>query len=417
MSLINVVPRGWCAAGALAALALLARPEPAHACGGCFAPQRTITSVDSHRMVIALSTTQTTLWDQIRYTGDPADFVWVLPVPSEMAAIELADQTFFEELELQTSPIVIGPNFPQPTGCAPSPPSGGAQDAAPGTADGGVTVFEEATVGPYETVIIGSDDALALQTWLVDHDYNVPASTIPVINHYVMTGSKFVVLRLAPGEDVDAMQPIRVRFPGYMATFPLKMVTVGAAGTLDMTLWIVAEQRYAALSYATLRIQESELTWDWNTFRSDYAEVMNAKIDAAGGKAWIVQYASPLAYLWFSEPEELAVASTGLKYPYVTRLQTRMLVDHIAADLTLGPAADAEQVPRQLTVTNQINTPMPQCPDWNGDGQPDLAGDLDGDSAGSSIVGCAATPGRMIGAPVALLALAGLLAIRRRRRP
>ena len=31
-------------------------------------------------MALSISTQQTVLWDQIRYSGDPAEFAWVLPV-------------------------------------------------------------------------------------------------------------------------------------------------------------------------------------------------------------------------------------------------------------------------------------------------------------------------------------------------
>src|SRR5687768_2757844 len=79
--------------------ALLIEPATALACGGCFSPPEVITTVDSHRMVIALSTERTTLWDQIRYSGNPEDFVWVLPVPSGVAQVELADSIFFDEID------------------------------------------------------------------------------------------------------------------------------------------------------------------------------------------------------------------------------------------------------------------------------------------------------------------------------
>jgi len=83
--------RVWLATG----LTILLVPRLADACGGCFAPSDTVTSVDAHRMVISLSPNSTTLWDQIRYSGRPADFVWVLPVPTSDARVELADDAFF----------------------------------------------------------------------------------------------------------------------------------------------------------------------------------------------------------------------------------------------------------------------------------------------------------------------------------
>src|SRR5690349_14498018 len=83
-----------------------AAPRVAEACGACFAPEGAVTSVDSHRMVVSLSTSQTTLWDQIKYSGNPNEFVWVLPVPSSDAQLQLADGDFFTQLDNLTVPTV-----------------------------------------------------------------------------------------------------------------------------------------------------------------------------------------------------------------------------------------------------------------------------------------------------------------------
>jgi hypothetical protein len=126
--------RGFLLAGAAfssAAAVFVVGMRPATACGGCFAPPETITSVDSHRMVVALSTERTTLWDQIRYTGAPEDFVWVLPVPRAVPDLEVADALFFEQLDAATAPRMVPPPFTPPN-CPNAPGAGGAQDAAPG---------------------------------------------------------------------------------------------------------------------------------------------------------------------------------------------------------------------------------------------------------------------------------------------
>jgi len=173
--------------------ALLAPARHAHACGGCFTPpvQPTegISTVESHRMIIELSPEQTILWDQIRYSGNPADFVWVLPVPTPDAQVELADATFFDELDSQTAPRVQ-PAYPLypcggGSGCGDAAAAGTDAVDHPYQPDDPVTVYSEDTVGPYETVIIGSEDAGALRTWLVDHGYQVGAETEPIIDHYI----------------------------------------------------------------------------------------------------------------------------------------------------------------------------------------------------------------------------------------
>lgn len=392
------------------------RLHTAYACGGCFAPPETITSVDSHRMVIALSADKTVLWDQIRYTGDPADFAWVLPVPSADTVIDVADNGFFAQLEEQTAPTIVPPPLPPPPSCPPPPDNwaGASADAGAVTfSDAGVDVYEEKVVGPYQTAIIGSDSASALYDWLTSHGYNVPTATLGVIQHYTELGSKFVALRLAPDQGVNAMQPIRVEYPGYMANFPLEMVTVGAYGTLQLTLWIAAAQRYEAHNYGTVEIPRDQLVWDFATNRSNYNQLFRTTIDDAGGRAWVAEAAMPFSNLWFNDPHEANIIRNMIPYAFVTRLRTDQLVDHLTSDLELAPSADASQISTYIQAENGINQPPPpQCPDYDGDGEPDGWIDHHGDGP---FLWCNAA-GSSAGATAGLLLLVGIaLAVRRRR--
>ena len=65
--------------GALAASSVLASEADAHACGGCFNPPESPTVVTDHRMIFSISAVESTLYDQIQYTGAPESFGWVLP--------------------------------------------------------------------------------------------------------------------------------------------------------------------------------------------------------------------------------------------------------------------------------------------------------------------------------------------------
>ncbi len=403
-----------------ASVALLVQHRAAHACGGCFSPPETVTSVDSHRMVIALGLEKTILWDQIRYSGDPQDFVWVLPVPSVDATIDVSEASFFDELETQTAPYILPPPLPPPPSCPPPPSddSWPTQDAgASAVADAGVDVYREEVVGPYQTVLIGAEDPGALLQWLNGNGYLVPDSTRPIIQHYIDLRSKFIVLRLAPDQGVSAMQPVRVEYPGYMATFPLKMVTVGAWGSLDITLWVIAEQRYEARNYGTVVLPPDQIVWDFSRGRSNYSDLFRATIDGHGGKAFIAQYAAPMSRLWFSDDVEPDRVKQIIPFPYVTRLRTDQLVDHLSEDLVLAPSDDASGISEVIQAQTGINYPPPRtCPDWNGDGRPDTWDDYNRSRGGvRSSIGCGLGGGSAGGGAAALLIL-GLIALTRRGR-
>ena len=92
---------------ALAAAALgLITEKSARACGGCFVPPQEKESViTDHRMVLSISSKQTTLYDQIRYSGSPASFAWVLPI-SGAATVGLSSDTVFSVLDAMTATAV-----------------------------------------------------------------------------------------------------------------------------------------------------------------------------------------------------------------------------------------------------------------------------------------------------------------------
>jgi len=340
-------------------------------------------------MVISLSPERTVLWDQIRYGGDPEDFVWVLPVPSSRVTIELAESASFDEMESGTAPRVR----PEPVsgggggvGCG-----GSAADSAGGPPDDGVIVYDESVVGPYETVTIGSEDPEALYTWLTTRDYQITDETAATMDEYIDQGSIFVVLRLAPEQGTDAMQPVRITYPGYMATFPLKMVTVGARSTLGLSLWVISEQRYEAYNYENVQVDEGDLVYDWNDASSNYDDAFNLALDRAGGRAWVTEYAGGVPWLPTGQAE-MDVVRQDIPYPFVTRLRTDMRVEYLTEDLILVPAMDSSPVDSSLTAGTELGRPA--------------SASNDGCQAGSL--------GRMN--TLAFASLAAFLALARRRR-
>ena len=346
--------------------ASLTAERRAEACGGCFG--QTITTVESHRMAVLLSAERSVLWDQIAYSGAPEDFVWVLPVPGPQVTIELADASFFDEIDGQTAPVVQ----PRPTdfdqgacfGCC----AAGGGDVAAAGGDEDVIVYTEGAVGPYETVVLGGEDGAALQDWLTEHGYPVQEAAVPIIDKYVDAGSAFVVLRLAPDAGVQAMQPIRVGYKGFLARFPLEMVKIGAYGQLGLTLWIIADQRYEPANYPTARIDPAKLVYDWNSITSNYEDVFDETIDDAGGRAWIVEHADRFDLLWFTQPADPDLVKQTVPNSFVTRLRTRMLVEHMDRDIELAPAADAAPVSRFLQAGAEIDRPFDDEPGSDDDG-------------------------------------------------
>jgi hypothetical protein len=265
----------------------------AEACGGCFVPQTESTVVTDHRMALSISTQQTVLWDQIRYSGDPREFAWVLPVRNG-AKLELANDEFFNALDRSTQPVVVQPNnFGGAAGCALTGCSSSEALSASDTAGPGeVQVLNQSVVGPYETVTLRATDDDALTLWLKKNSFTIPASIEPTISAYVSEGFDFIALRLRPQCSERSMQPVRVVTPGADPTLPLRMVAAGIGAKVGITLYVISEGRYEPQNFPHELIDDADLRWDRFQGKSNYQTLSEDTMSQANGFTWITEYAN-----------------------------------------------------------------------------------------------------------------------------
>jgi hypothetical protein len=296
-----------------AATAAVAAERPARACGGCFAPPRQVTVVTDHRMAFSMSPQQTVLWDQIEYSGEPQDFAWVLPVMPG-AQVQLSHDEFFAALDAVSDPIITGPS-PQcgqrgGGGCGASAFGGGASSelsAGPG-GGGGVQVVSQSVIGPYDTVTLHSTDPNALYDWLQANQYDLPDSIRPTVDAYVAGGFDFIALRLAPGQGVKAMLPVRVVSPGAALSLPLRMVAAGVGAQVGVTLYVLGEGRYEAQNFPNATFDDSKLVWLHAQNISNYQPLSQTIMQGGGGRTWLTEYSGR------ADLGSLACGSTSYSY-------------------------------------------------------------------------------------------------------
>ena len=264
----------------------------AKACGGCFQPPAQVaTDITDERMLLSVSPGQTTLYDQIRYSGDPASFAWVLPIHGTVD-VGLSADVLFDSIDALTAttinqPVSDCPNLPD--SCEEDtfdgPESAGAASGDAGVA-GGVTVTKAANVGPYETVQLHATDSSALNTWLSTNNFDIPADTVAIIDAYVGEGFDFLAMKLLPDAGVASMRPVRVTIPGMSLSLPLRMAAVGTGATVGITIWVLSEGRYEPQNFPYYHIEDSDLVWDWSTSSSNYTTLRAQNETALAGKGW-----------------------------------------------------------------------------------------------------------------------------------
>ena len=398
--------------GAIATFGIFAFEGDASACGGCFIPTENPTVVTDHRMILTVAKEQSTLYDQIKYSGSPSSFAWVLPI-SGTVDVGLSADIVFQAVDGMTQTRIS----PPPQNCPPAPNCGtgkgfNAPSAAAGAEDG-VTVTKREVVGPYESVQLKATDANALQTWLAQNNFTVPADVKPVVDQYVNEKFDFLALKLIPGKTTQDMRPVRVTTKGANVVLPLRMVAAGTGPVVGISLWVIAEGRYESQNFPSFTIPTSEIAWDWTQNKSNYTEVRAQKTLANKGRAWEIESSTLVApqnvtqavvngyyynggggggpisqdpevraqdaYLPVKDAqgvvlktaqqvrsEDLATLFFGI--PSVTTRVTRMRADlaHAAldTDLVMTAAKDQEVLSNIRQLTNEINEPL--CPVYNG---------------------------------------------------
>ena len=271
----HTMNRSKLALGVLAAVsaATFAGQRQASACGGCFhPPTQTVSDITDERMLLTVSATQTTLYDQIEYSGSPTSFAWVLPIHGTVT-VGLSADVLFNSIDTLTATQINPPpvSCPSPN-CAnrQGPSAAFAGSGAASDAGAVVQVLSQANVGPYSTVQLHSNDSSALDAWLTQNGFNIPAAVQPILDQYVKEGFDFLAMKLLPNQGVQAMRPVRVTMSGASLSLPLRMASVGTGAVTGITIWVVADGRYEPQNFPFFHIEDSQLVWDWASNISNY---------------------------------------------------------------------------------------------------------------------------------------------------
>lgn len=429
----------------------------AKACGGCAVQQFENTQVTGHRMILSVSKTSTTLWDQIQYKGDAKDFGWMLPIKGNAGFnldtdFDVSSDALFQTLEQLTNVTVSSPfiSCPSPS-CGNTGASGGfdgGEGAGGGSGDPGVVVVAQKTAGPFEIVHLQASQPNALKDWMTANGYTVPADANTIIDAYIAEQFDFVAVKLATGAGVESMRPVRVKLPGAAPTLPLRMVGVGTGATTSMTLWVVGEGRYETSNFPTFEIKENELVWNWDTSSSNYKDLRQKGYDAANGKTWLVEAAEPASPYNIQFPledlvnydlpnsgygDDMGVGAKEQLYAdlealygnlsdasmWLMRMHAELPRAALAEDLSIGASMSQVPVTRFFQTQQSIGTapacpPVPECPDPPDSGNDDTWNGYFGSGANGG-GGCSMN-GHDGSAAVGGLALMTALAFSRRRR-
>ena len=207
------------------------------------------------QVVLLREGNRTVLSMQNNYEGPTEAFAMVVPVPQVLQQdnVNTLNAELFTKIDQLSAPRLV--EYWERDPCDPwvdfmedgataesgsEPPSNG----------GGVQVEAEFEVGEYDIVILSTNDGSALETWLTDNGYNIPANASTHFTPYVNDDMYFFVAKVDPErvtfEDGKAvLSPLRFHYDSPEFSLPVKLGLINSQGTQDIIVYILAQnQRY-----------------------------------------------------------------------------------------------------------------------------------------------------------------------------
>ncbi len=281
----------------------------ADACG-CFAPPVPSSADESfavnqqaEQIIFEVRDNTVSAHVRIFYQGDPAEFAWLLPMPS-VPELELSSSLLFGLIDQQSAPRFFADERnlcpDQKYYCESHGSCDGAADAGlefdsvddsesePAGYAPAVEVLARERIGSYETVTFAADEATAAVDWLNENGFIINETMSPYMQPYLDMNMVFIASRLVPGADLDEIRPLRLTYEASAPSIPLQLTAIAADPHLTVTSFIYADEEYDPAFLPLTEIPEEDLL---ASGRNNYPMVLARAVDEAGGNAFVKEYA------------------------------------------------------------------------------------------------------------------------------
>lgn len=223
---------------------------PAYACGcGAMVPgPATRIAVSEERSVLRWDGRREQIVMRLTVDGDAEHAVWIMPVPHR-ATVRLGDPALFAQLAKATAPVHrTRYHFWPENGDWPFDDHDITDGAPPPTAPGAtaVGVVGRQRLGPFDVARLTATDPAALQDWLRDHGFSLPARLKTALRPYVDRHWEYVAVRLAPDTQGTplhgALDPLHLTFAADRPVYPMRLSRL-ATTPQSLGLYVLAAHR------------------------------------------------------------------------------------------------------------------------------------------------------------------------------
>jgi hypothetical protein len=297
-------------------LPLLVAPAAAHSfCGFYVARGDAKIFNQASQVVLVRDGDRTVVTMRSDFRGAPRDFAVVIPVPTliERGQIHVGDPAIVDHLDAYSAPRLVETFDPDPCPRAMADHMRGGRDNELRMALHGAKLMEEVSakvrveaayhVDEYDILILSATESGALERWLVDHGYRIPAGAAEVLAGYLKQGMRFFVAKINLQErarlGVDKLRPIQVAFESPKFALPIRLGMVNAAGPQELFVYALTRTgRVETTNYRTVRLPSGDEIPPFvkDDFSRFYKDMFARQVEREDHRGVFLEYAWDMAW-------------------------------------------------------------------------------------------------------------------------
>ncbi|HND28797.1 MAG TPA: DUF2330 domain-containing protein [Myxococcota bacterium] len=317
----------------------------AHAfCGTFVGPVGSAFENEASQAILVRDGSHNTLSLANSFTGDVSDFGLLIPVPEILTAqdVSVIDQELFAEVEAYSAPRLVSYSCDDFMSRSDS----GAPNAEEGGSAHGVTVEESFTVGAYQIEVLSATGAGGLLDWLDAWGFDLPQSSLPVLNDYIQEDFYFLAARVTLSEVPAAnayLSPLQLRYSSESFTLPIRIGTTVSTGRQEVILTVLnrgSEGKTSIANYPQAPLEdECMIPQEVVGYGSFYEEQLQ---DAFSKGIWVEEYSWSLGSCdpcSAEPPTPETLTALGVDWTdddtWITRIRARYTPEQATTDLAL----------------------------------------------------------------------------------
>jgi hypothetical protein len=325
------------------------------------------------QVIIARDGERTVLTMSNDYQGEVKDFAMVVPVPVvlQKGQVHVNEGKIIQRLDGFSAPRLVEYFDEDPCNSVdelsqimrlsrPEPSSIAKKESA----ELGVTVEEQFTVGEYDIVILSAKESDGLERWLIQNNYKIPKGAKELLQPYIKQNLKFFVAKVNLAEfdssGFEKLRPISIAFESPKFMLPIRLGMMNAQGDQDLLVYLLSPQGQVQLTnYRTVKVPSDREVPEFvkEEFKDFYTAMFLKSYEQAKKQVAFLEYAwdmgscdpcsaEPL------NPEELKQAGVfwldqqnpnnrwGGSNVFITRLHVRYSRDKFPEDLKFQSTSD-----------------------------------------------------------------------------